>query len=502
MAGRRTLGGFIDCHDILQARRCRRALWLSQRAPGCGAPLPDGIRYRREQSRRVAAVVRARYPAGVVLTGMDATAAARETRRLLAEGADAVFGATFVADGCAAVADLALRDAGGGHRLVEIKASKGVRPSRHDPELAALWLVATAAGMPPSGADVLHLEPGHRQGADRDLLRRVDRTDAVRSLLPTMTAAQAALHAVLAGEREPAVAPGPQCRDDRGDLCRFWRHCSAALARPSVFDLPGLRWERRWELARAGRAGLAELQPGDLPAGMAHLVGAHLSGETWIDRPGLRATLADWRHPLLHLDFECWSPSLPVIPGTRPFERLPVQFSAHVEPAPGAEPDHWEHLHQTRDDPRPVVAAALASVLRRFPAATLVAYHAEFERRCLGILAEAATPADAADLRRARARVRDPQLAVRRHVYAPAFQGSYSIKTVAPVLLGDAFGYDRLAVADGEAAMARYEDLLAEGDPQARAAIADELRAYCRQDTWAMLHLVRWLCAAAAPVGP
>ena len=45
-------------------------------------------------------------------------------------------------------------------------------------------------------------------------------------------------------------------------------------------------------------------------------------------------------------------------------------------------------------------------------------------------------------------------------VYYPAFLGSFSIKKVAPVLLGDQASYHHLEVGDGIEAMLSYQEML------------------------------------------
>lgn len=78
-------------------------------------------------------------------------------------------------------------------------------------------------------------------------------------------------------------------------------------------------------------------------------------------------------------------------------------------------------------------------------------------------------------------------------VYHPEFLGSYSIKKVAPVLLGQDVSYDHLAVGDGMEAVCRYQEFiqLAYNDPL-RANLRKDLVEYCKQDTLLMVRLHKW----------
>lgn len=78
---------------------------------------------------------------------------------------------------------------------------------------------------------------------------------------------------------------------------------------------------------------------------------------------------------------------------------------------------------------------------------------------------------------------------VRAHYYHPAFHGSYSIKTVLPVLVPD-MTYEGMAVGDGGAAMARFARMaLGRCDRAEQEATRRDLLAYCGQDTIAMVRL-------------
>ena len=77
--------------------------------------------------------------------------------------------------------------------------------------------------------------------------------------------------------------------------------------------------------------------------------------------------------------------------------------------------------------------------------------------------------------------------AYRKHVYHPAFGGSFSLKKVVPALVPD-ISYDDLAIGDGGSAVAVFARL-------ARNEIADvesarqDLLTYCKTDTFVMVRL-------------
>ncbi|MBZ5590542.1 MAG: DUF2779 domain-containing protein, partial [Acidobacteriia bacterium] len=93
---------------------------------------------------------------------------------------------------------------------------------------------------------------------------------------------------------------------------------------------------------------------------------------------------------------------------------------------------HHEWLADGPGDPRPELARALVAAC--LGARTVVAYNAQFERRCIEMLADA-VPELADDLLDIAERLADPLPIVREHVYHPDFHGSFSLKSVLPALV-------------------------------------------------------------------
>jgi predicted RecB family nuclease len=95
-------------------------------------------------------------------------------------------------------------------------------------------------------------------------------------------------------------------------------------------------------------------------------------------------------------------------------------------------------------------------------------------------------------------RLVDPLPIIRSHVYDPQFHGSFSIKTVAPALLGKSASYDGMAVGDGGDAQVAYLCLIdPKTDPTEKERLRKALLEYCRKDTLGMVELVEWLFHAA-----
>ena len=126
---------------------------------------------------------------------------------------------------------------------------------------------------------------------------------------------------------------------------------------------------------------------------------------------------------------------------------------------------------------------------------SIVAYHADYERLRMKELARD-LPAYAGPLHAAIARLWDQEPVFRKHYVDWRFEGRTSIKKVLPVLCPD-LTYEGLEVASGTEAMAAW-DAAVHGAVDDPAATFAALRAYCRQDTWAMVRIHEVLVETAA----
>ena len=133
----------------------------------------------------------------------------------------------------------------------------------------------------------------------------------------------------------------------------------------------------------------------------------------------------------------------------------------------------------------------------------MLAYYADFERRCLRLMADA-LPELRGPVESIVARLADPLPIVRDHVYHLDFGGSFSLKAVVPALVPE-LGYDGMEVADGLAASRELERLLLDGEsvPAAeRERLREALSRYCELDTWGVVRLLDRLHEMAGTKAP
>jgi hypothetical protein len=252
-------------------------------------------------------------------------------------------------------------------------------------------------------------------------------------------------------------------------------------------------------LAEQGYRDLREVPAGlitDPASVLVHRVTS--SGRRFLDRSAAEAIdRLPW--PRAYLDFETMNFAVPRWAGTRPYQQVPFQWSCHVETAPG-KLEHAEFLDVGGADPRRACAEQLVAVLRGTK--VIVVYHAAFERGRMQELADS-FPDLAGPLHEAIDRIFDLLPLVRQCYCHRDMRGSYSLKAVLPTVL-KADPYAGLeAVRDGTGAQLAYLEAIDPATTAARrGALAEQLRAYCRVDSWAMIAVARFLEGRPVPAVP
>ena len=485
---------------ITSFEQCPKRLWLQTHRAEL-AELDAGAEARFAAGHEVGDAACALCPGGVMIEAEpDLAAALQRTQDLISASAQApLFEATFAHDGVLVRVDIMEPDGLGGWHVAEVKSSTS-RKDYHVADLATQLWVLREAGVQVSSAAIRHLnnqffltEEGSYHGAFVDTPSLED----AKPLALKRPKLIAEIRSVL-GSEEPARDPGDHCHDPFP--CEFVAYCSRDLetARYPVSSLPrtGRQLAAKW--AEHGIVELEDVPPGSFTNAVhARIHEATLSGIPYHDVEGARRIIGDWAYPRSYLDFETIAFALPRWLGTKPWEQVPFQLSAHIEDRAG-QITHREFLSLDRKDPRRACAEALVAQIPED--GTVIAYNAAFERTCILRLAERFSDL-AEDLKAIAARIVDLLPVTREHWYHRDQGGSWSIKAVIPTI-PTASTYDELDVGDGSAAQMAYLEAINPGTwPERRQHLEQGLKAYCAKDTFAMIEVLRHLVADARPSG-
>lgn len=473
---------------VMAGLQCHKLLWWMVHEPT--APelqADDQTQVAMDRGSRVGEIARSYVPGGVAIAlpynAYDERIAV--TRRLLEDGAPAVYEGSFRAGGVFVAVDI-LKRVARRFRLIEVKSTTFVK-GHHIPDVAVQAHVLRQNGLDLVGTEVMHL---NRECAYPDLSNlfvRSDVTDAAGAIAESVPRWIAEQVAMLQGP-VPDVPIGPHCTTPYE--CPFMARCWPTLPPHHVSTLYAMR-RRALELDEQGYRTIHDL-PEDVPLGrIADRQRRAVQEGRIVVEPTLAGALDVFVPPIAFLDFETVGLAVPLWEGCRPYDAVPVQFSCHVQEEDGRV-SHHEWLAQGPEDPRPALAERLVRACES--ARTVVAYNAGFERGRIEQMAEV-LPALAAPLGSIVAHLVDLLPVIRNHVYHPDFGGSFGLKRVLPALV-QGLGYEDLAINEGGMASMELERLLfqsADFNEDAKEQLRKDLLRYCGRDTLALVQLLQRL---------
>lgn len=467
--------------------QCHKQLWWRVHEPASAELIPDPAQQALfDQGHLVGARARECFPGGVLVDAPSSNFTGRlaQTQAALEAHSSVIFEAAFVVDDVFVAVDVLERTALG-WAIVEVKSSTGVK-EQYIPDAAIQTHVLRRAGLHIERVEIMHLNRQCRFPDLRNLFIRVDVTADVEAALPDVRHEATAQLRMLAGPL-PIVSTGRHCEEPYG--CPFLERCQPALPAHHVSTL--YRIGRRAEALEA--QGMATIH--DLPDNLdlsfiAERQRRSVQENRLIVESSLQDALTALAYPLAVLDFETVQLAIPAWNGCRPYDQVPVQFRCDVVDEQH-QVTHHEWLATGAEDPRPEMAARVIEACRG--AAVVVAYNASFENTVLAQLADA-VPELAEALADIEARLVDALPLVRDHVYHPEFGGSFSLKSVLPVLV-PGMGYDGLAIASGGLASVKLQHLMFDRDMSLteRAQTRKALLEYCAVDTLGVVRILEQL---------
>jgi Domain of unknown function(DUF2779) len=377
----------ISKTTFLQFQMCPKDTWLKLHKP----ELLDLFKptqfelHLMEQGNEVEAWARKLFPAGRLITATG-DEACLETQRLMAGSTDAIFQATFVADGFIAKCDV-LVWGGSAWDIYEIKGTNSKKEGNevrdHISDLAFQSVVLEKAGVKVGRLFIIHLNKEYVREGDIDveaLFIKDDSTEQVDTRRGEIVREMEAAKEYLNCASEPGT--GCDCHyNGRSCHCRTFAYSHPEIPEYSVHDIVRIgSSKKKLQYFVDGRFYAIDDVPDDAELGeaQANQVRVHKSQRPIIDEDEIRSALSEYAYPLYFFDYETYAAAIPVFDGFSPYQRIPFQFSLHVLRGPGEVLEHLEFLQEECSDPTRRVAELLGEYIDQ--RGSVVVWYAPFER--------------------------------------------------------------------------------------------------------------------------
>ena len=467
--------------------QCHKLLWWKVHEPLAVELQPNKVLEDRfDQGRQVGAIARDGFSGGVLidLPYNAVTERVALTRKLIDDGAPAIFEASFLADNTFVAVDV-LTPQDDGFHLTEVKSSSSQK-EEHLADAAVQVHVLERSGIHITGVDIMHLNKECHFPDLSNLFERTDVTAAVQPLLNKVGWEIDAQLAMLDGPL-PDVPIGLHCHEPYE--CPFMKRCWPQDP-DHIMRLYSIGPKKGCDHLTAGVnriSGLPATQK--LNVTQKRQIRAMKEGRIIVE-PGLRKALEAFEGRLGYLDFETIQRAVPVWPGMAPWEQAPAQFSYHEANGDGTY-THAEYLAEGPKDCRPELARRMVEATK---SAERVAHYSHFEKTRIKGLQDA-VPELRGELEELEHKLIDLLPVVRDNVYHPDFLGKFSMKSILTPLVPD-LTYSDLVIVDGLFASVEIARLLfvAGKIPQEEHdRVRQDLLNYCERDTWAMVKVLEKL---------
>lgn len=334
---------------------------------------------------------------------------------------------------------------------------------------------------------ILHLNKEYIRRGDLDISRLFladDITEKVQEILPEI-------------EKEMAQVLEIACAGSSADIAGCYKPndcpcpalCHPGLPDGSIYEVPGLRENKKVELLEMG-VSLIEQIPPDFPLSekQRKMVDVADSGKPYADPAAIARQCAQFQYPYYFLDYESCISAIPLFDGYHPQQQIVFQYSLHRVDASGAEPVHTEFVDLEDRDPATLL---LPQLMREIgDSGTVFVWNKAFEMTRHKEMA-VIHPAYAEFLTRLNERIYDLADFIKNGWYLhPDFRGRWSLKNILPVMV-PALSYQSLQIHNGSMASAAWWDVTQRDDLALdREVFKENLSQYCELDTLAMVRIL------------
>jgi len=476
--------------------QCLKRLYLKVNEPEDTPEVSAATQLIFDQGTNVGNLATELFKGGVLVDEdyMHSREATERTKLLVDDKTvPAIFEAAFTCDNLHVRVDILERLPRNRWHLIEVKSTTKVK-EHHLPDVAIQKYVLEQSGLKVSKASLMHLNNKYVYDGKKYQLKKLftiaDVTTDIKSLAKELPKRIAEQRAVLRKKQSPKIAPGSQCKDPFE--CEFYDLCNPAKPADWIGNLPRISEKKVGELGDMGISSIKKIPTDFKLSSIQSRMRECLKKKKPFFSDKLPAKLAELAPPVYFMDFETINPALPQHKGMRPYSMLTFQWSVHLLSSARSKIKHYEFLHEDDSDPRLFFIKELFAVLEQHKKAPIVVYHQGFESGRLEELA-GYFPQYAKRIKRVQNRLWDLLPVVRNNVYHPKFDGSFSIKKVLPALVPE-MSYEGMDVADGQQAGVAFLQMIdADTGKSEKGQLYKDLLAYCRQDTLAMVEILKKL---------
>ena len=477
--------------NYLAGLQCPKLLWITKNDKQ-RIPEPDEMTQKKFSDGHILGELAKKvFPEGENIPDEDFMENLRNTKKLI-EKRIPLFEPAFMVDGLYSRADVLVPVGEDEWDIVEVKSATRVKDMNlHD--VSFQKYTYEKAGLKIGKSFLMHINNQYcldGQIEPSELFTQTDITEKVEEFSEGIESRIESMIKIITGQ-EPEFSVDDILTTEYSNICLD--EFMESLPKDNIFDFYRMLKKKTIELYKDGYKLMSDI-PESVKLNEKQQIQRRLAcdGGKHIDKVEINNFLGNLKYPIYYLDFETINPALPKFNGMKPYQRIPFQFSLHIQNEEGGEIEHVSFLADGTNDPRPKFMQELRDNLGE--EGSILVYNQSFEK---GVMNESATAFP--EFREwydenILPRIKDLWDVFRNFYYYDSKQkGSASIKYVLPVLSN--LSYKKLDINRGDLASYQYERVTY--DPsvseEERQRVRDDLEKYCKLDTLAEVEIVKRL---------
>ena len=487
--------------NFIDGMQCQRCFWFKYNNYKDSKDDDPLAKQRKKDGEEVGQKVKSIFPKGIDIPflGGDYSKMHDLTLKAINDGEEVIFEGSFLVDGVFIRVDV-MEKTPNGWNIYEVKSSSSLKPE-HKEDVGVQWHVLNQIkeiSLQDAYVIILNKKSSKKDNYQfKDFFKKEYLTDKVKDNQKNISEALNNLIKIASMDSPPEIRKSSHPK--KNQKCSFQEHCwpKVSDSKDSIFKLYRMTSKKKLEFYNKGIDTLNKIKnPSDFSDIQKIQIESTVNDIPIVNKDIIKKFISTISYPISYLDFETYTEPLPSFNNQKPNERIPFQFSLHIQDNEStiidSESDSIEFLADHLKDPRRDIAAAL---LKEIPKkGTIITYHQSFEKGVIEELAKFCTDI-ATDLRALNERIvdlKDPF--VDGGYYHPDFEGSFSIKKVLPALCkeDENLNYDNLNIKNGGMASTTFRNLKNMDDNETKI-LREDLKKYCWLDTYAMYAIYKKL---------
>ncbi|MCK5043578.1 DUF2779 domain-containing protein [Candidatus Pacearchaeota archaeon] len=476
--------------NYLLGLQCPNLLWISKNEKE-RIPKPDVLAQQKfDVGTIIGEYAKKVFEGGIDLADLGFKENIENTKKKLGKKVP-LFEAGFLVDNLFSRADV-LCPVGNKWDIIEVKSATKVKDiNLHD--VAFQKYVYEKAGLKIRKCFLMHINNEYSRDGElepKEFFVQTDVTDKIPNYSEGIKERADNMLNIIKSTEEPKCAIGVHCSNPYD--CSLKDNCWKEVPENSVMDFYRMFTKKKFELYDNGIKLLNEV-PDNVKLNDKQKIQRLLAenGGVHKDKEQIDFFLKNLKYPLYYLDFETINPAIPKFDGMKPYQRIPFQFSLHVQKSKGSKLEHISFLAEGTTDPRPKFMQTLKDNLG--DKGDILVYNQAFEKGVMNEGQMAFPEFKEWYEGNILPRVKDLWDVFRNFWYYDSKQkGSASIKYVLPVMSD--LSYSKMDIKNGAFASYEYERVTyGDVDEKDRKKVRDALEKYCGLDTLAEVRIVERL---------